>query len=309
MNITSRITSATFSACIVKKEDLPKDDLPIVALLGRSNVGKSSLINSLTGRKELARTSSTPGKTLTMNFYCINDAFYLVDLPGYGYAKASKATRNKIQSMMDDFFTNCTNLKGVVQIIDIRHKPTPLDIQMHNWIKEQRINGFVVLTKSDKLSNQQVIKMRSQILKEITDIYAIVYSSKLVLGRDEFLDALEKILAGYEFKIIDSKQKLSDSSISPQETRMNSSSHIDEKPVSTQKVSRPKMTGETQNKPKIVERDNSRNNNQTHRNNMNRDNPRSNRRDLPNRGKPIDSTSRRSRNRQPRNDGKGSKRD
>ncbi len=309
MNITSRITSATFSACIVKKEDLPKDDLPIVALLGRSNVGKSSLINSLTGRKELARTSSTPGKTLTMNFYCINDAFYLVDLPGYGYAKASRATRNKIQSMMDDFFTNCTNLKGVVQIIDIRHKPTPLDIQMHNWIKEQRINGFVVLTKSDKLSNQQVLKMRSQILKEITDIYAIVYSSKLVLGRDEFLDALEKILAGYEFKILDSKQKLSESSNSQQEPRLNSTSHTDEKPVSTQKVSRPRMTGEAQNKPKNVERENSRNNNQTHRNNINRDNSRSNRRDIPNRGKSMDSTSRHNRNRQPRNDGKGSRRD
>ncbi len=98
MNITSRITSATFSACITKKEDFPKDDLPIIALVGRSNVGKSSLINSLTGRKELARTSSTPGKTLTMNFYCINDAYYLVDLPGYGYAMASKSTGMEIQA-------------------------------------------------------------------------------------------------------------------------------------------------------------------------------------------------------------------
>ncbi len=299
MNITSRITSATFSACIVKKEDLPKDDLPIVALLGRSNVGKSSLINSLTGRKELARTSSTPGKTLTMNFYCINDAFYLVDLPGYGYAKASKATRNKIQAMMDDFFTSCTNLKGVVQIVDIRHKPTPLDIQMHNWIKEQRINGFVVLTKSDKLSNQQVVKMRSQILKEISGTYAIVYSSKLVLGRDEFLDALEKILAGFEFKIVDSKQKSFDQDLPSEE----------EKAPSQPKVSRPKMTGETQNRQKAAEKEDSRNNNQPIRNNSNRDNSRPNRREFQNRGRSSENNARRNRNRQPRNEIKSPRRD
>ena len=299
MNITSRITSATFSACIVKKEDLPKDDLPIVALLGRSNVGKSSLINSLTGRKELARTSSTPGKTLTMNFYCINDAFYLVDLPGYGYAKASKATRNKIQAMMDDFFTSCTNLKGVVQIVDIRHKPTPLDIQMHNWIKEQRINGFVVLTKSDKLSNQQVVKMRSQILKEISGTYAIVYSSKLVLGRDEFLDALEKILAGFEFKIVDSKQKSFDQELPSEE----------EKVASQPKVSRPKMSGETQNRPKATDKEDSRNNTQPIRNNSNRDNSRPNRREFQNRGRSSENNVRRNRNRQPRNEIKSPRRD
>ena len=304
MNITSRITSATFSACIVKKEDLPKDDLPIVALLGRSNVGKSSLINSLTGRKELARTSSTPGKTLTMNFYCINDAFYLVDLPGYGYAKASKSTRNKIQAMMDDFFTYCTNLKGVVQIIDIRHKPTPLDIQMHNWIKEQRINGFVVLTKSDKLSNQQVVKMRSQILKEISGTFAIIYSSKLVLGRDEFLDALEKILAGYEFKVVEQKQKIIE------QDNFQTDLQPEEKSSGSQKVSRPRMTGETQKRQKPVDKEEVRGNNQSHRNSSNRDNNRSNRREFQNRGRQqSDNTIRHGRNRQPRNENKSSRRD
>ena len=202
---------------------MPKDDLPIIALVGRSNVGKSSLINSLTGRKELARTSSMPGKTLTMNFYCINDAFYIVDLPGYGFAKASKATRNKIQLMMNDFFTSCNNLKGVVQIIDIRHKPSPLDIQMYNWLKEQHFNGFVVLTKIDKLSNQQVIKMRSLILNELTGIYSMLYSSKDVIGRDEFLDAIEKILAGYQFKIVEPKSKTTvTNEVSSKETNPNS---------------------------------------------------------------------------------------
>lgn len=198
--MTIKITSAVFSACIVSKDELPKDDLPIVALVGRSNVGKSSLINSLCGRKELARTSSMPGKTLTINFYCINDAFYLVDLPGYGYAKASKATKARIQVMMNEFFGECDNLKGVIQVLDIRHRPSKLDMQMRDWIVEQRFNGFVVLTKNDKLSNQQSLKMRASISKDIGGAYAVVYSSKSNVGKDDFLDALEKVIAGYAFK-------------------------------------------------------------------------------------------------------------
>jgi GTP-binding protein len=198
--MTIKITSATFSACITSKNELPKDNLPIVALVGRSNVGKSSMINSVTGRKELARTSSMPGKTLTINFYCINDAFYIVDLPGYGYAKASKATKTRIQQMMNEFFGECQNLKGVIQVLDIRHRPSTLDLQMRDWIIEQRFNGFVVLTKSDKLSNQQSIKMRNAISKDIGGAYMVPYSSKSVAGRDDFLDALEKVVAGFTFK-------------------------------------------------------------------------------------------------------------
>lgn len=232
--MTNRITAATFSACITNKEGLPKDDLPIIALVGRSNVGKSSLINSLTGRKELARTSSLPGKTLTINFYCINDAFYLVDLPGYGFAKASKVTRAKIQAMMDEFFLNCNNLKGVAQIVDIRHKPSPLDVQMHNWLREQRINNIVVLTKTDKVSNQQGIKTRNAILREIRGSYAMNYSSKTLVGRDEFLDAIEKIIAGFEFKVNES----------PRPSKQTRNDDVDDAQPQ-EKVSRPKMTGET----------------------------------------------------------------
>lgn len=207
--MTIKITSATFSACITSKDGLPADDLPIVALVGRSNVGKSSLINALTGRKELARTSSMPGKTLTINFYCINEMFYLVDLPGYGYAKASKVTRARIQAMMNEFFAECKNLKGVVQVVDIRHKPSPLDIQMHEWIRDQKLNNFAVLTKADKLSNQQAIKMRNTILHDIKNVYTMFYSSKTLAGREEFLDAIEKVISGLEFKASDLKQKRS----------------------------------------------------------------------------------------------------
>ena len=299
MNITSRITSAVFSACITNKNDLPKDDLPIIALVGRSNVGKSSLINSLTGRKELARTSSMPGKTLTMNFYCINDAFYLVDLPGYGFAKASKATRNKIQAMMDDFFNYCTNLKGVVQIVDIRHKPSPLDIQMHNWLKEQHLNGFVVMTKSDKLSNQQCIKMRSQILKEIKGIYSMVYSSKSLVGRDEFLDAVEKIIAGFEFKLVEAKKSSTNNEIKSEED-----SSEDKKTVQ-QKVSRPRMEIEGQNHVKPEKNDGQQQTSGFIRKaRMNRDKDRPNRREFQDRSK---SNAVRRNKRLPRSENNGSR--
>lgn len=205
--MTIKITSATFSACIVSSSALPADELPVIALVGRSNVGKSSLINAVTGRKELARTSSMPGKTLTINFYCINEAFYIVDLPGYGYAKASKVTRARIQSMMNEFFAECKNLKGVVQVLDIRHKPSPLDIQMQDWIRDQKFNHFAVLTKADKLSNQQAIKMRASISRDIKGAYSIFFSAKSVSGKDDFLDAIEKVIAGLEFKSGDGRQK------------------------------------------------------------------------------------------------------
>lgn len=202
-----KITSATFSACVTSKDALPADNLPVVALVGRSNVGKSSLINTVTGRKELAKTSSLPGKTLTINFYCINEQFYIVDLPGYGYAKASKVTRQRIQAMMNEFFSECKNLKGVIQFLDVRHKPSPLDIQMNEWIKEQKLNFIAVLTKADKISHQQVQKMRASILKDLRMNFALVFSTKNLSGKEEFLDAIEKIINGFEFKSIDNRPR------------------------------------------------------------------------------------------------------
>ncbi len=199
--MTIKITSATFHACVTNKAAIPDDNLPIVALVGRSNVGKSSLINALCGRKELARTSSLPGKTLTINFYLINEAFYIVDLPGYGYAKASKVTRQKIQAMMNEFFGECNRLKGVIQILDVRHKPSALDVQMFSWIRDQKFNYLAVLTKMDKLSNQQGLKMRKEILRDIKVDFALTFSAKTKAGKDEFLDALEKITSGADLGI------------------------------------------------------------------------------------------------------------
>lgn len=195
-----KITSALFTACITSKDALPQDNLPIIALVGRSNVGKSSLINALTNRRELARTSSLPGKTLTINFYNINEQFYIVDLPGYGYAKASKVTRQRIQAMMNEFFAECKNLKGVVQILDSRHKPSTLDVQMYDWLRDQKFNYLSVITKTDKLSNQMLSKMKKTILKELGQTFALQFSAKTLAGKEDFLDAVEKMLAGFQFK-------------------------------------------------------------------------------------------------------------
>ena len=198
-----KVTSALFTACITSKDGLPDDNMPIIALVGRSNVGKSSLINTIANRRELARTSSMPGKTLTINFYNFNDQFYIVDLPGYGYAKASKVTRQRIQGMMNEFFAESKNLKGVIQILDTRHKPSSLDIQMHQWLRDQKFNYLAVITKTDKLSNQMAIKMKKTILKEMGLNFALSFSSQSLTGKDDFLDAVEKILAGYQFKSAD----------------------------------------------------------------------------------------------------------
>lgn len=194
-----KVTAAMFTACVTGAESLPADNLPVIAFVGRSNVGKSSLINTLVQRREMAKTSSTPGKTLTINFYLINEAFYIVDLPGYGYSKASKVTREKIQKMMDDFFEKCPNLKGILQIMDIRHPPSTLDKQMFFWLRERKINFLLVLNKSDKLGIQAVLRTQRQTMKDLRINRVIPFSSKTRQGREELLDTLGIMLEGGDF--------------------------------------------------------------------------------------------------------------
>jgi len=197
--MTVKVTSAIFSACVTGKDALPSDGLPVIALVGRSNVGKSSLINALAGRRELAKTSSSPGKTLTINFYQFNETFYIVDLPGYGYAKASKITRERIQKMMDEFFEACPTLKSVVQILDLRHAPSSLDKQMFKWIQDQNFNYLAILNKSDKLSAQQQIRMFRQIMSDLhSDAPAIAFSNQTNQGKEEVLEAFTRLAAGEE---------------------------------------------------------------------------------------------------------------
>jgi GTP-binding protein len=160
-----KIKSAEIVISAVKPAQYPEEDIPEVAFAGRSNVGKSSSINMLTNRRKLARTSSSPGKTQTINFYRINNEFGLVDLPGYGYAKVSKSNKETWGKMIETYLTSRKNLLEVFQLVDIRHKPTEQDRQMYSWIKHFGFNGIVVVTKADKVNRGE----RQRHLKEIRE--------------------------------------------------------------------------------------------------------------------------------------------
>lgn len=161
------IKSSSYAVSAVREDQYPKDDLPEIALSGRSNVGKSSLINTLLNRKSLARTSSQPGKTQTLNFYLVNDEFYLVDVPGYGYARVSQKKRQEFGEMIQDYLETRPNLKGLVILIDSRHEPTKDDIAMYNYAQYLNLPILVVCTKIDKIKRSQVNKVMSRLKKNI----------------------------------------------------------------------------------------------------------------------------------------------
>jgi len=151
-----KIHHAEFVTSAFRNDDYPRDVYPEVAFAGRSNVGKSSLINTLMNRKNLARTSSAPGKTQSINFYLINEALYFVDLPGYGYAKVPQQTRSQWRAMIERYFTNRPSLRGVIVLTDARIGPTPLDVQLKEWLDDLRIPARYVATKVDKLSKNRL---------------------------------------------------------------------------------------------------------------------------------------------------------
>ncbi|PEG87166.1 MULTISPECIES: ribosome biogenesis GTP-binding protein YihA/YsxC [unclassified Lactobacillus] len=161
------IKSSSYAVSAVREDQYPKDDLPEIALSGRSNVGKSSLINTLLNRKNLARTSSQPGKTQTLNFYLVNDEFYLVDVPGYGYARVSQKKRQEFGEMIQDYLETRPNLKGLVILIDSRHEPTKDDIAMYNYAQYLNLPILVVCTKIDKIKKSQVNKVMSRLKKNM----------------------------------------------------------------------------------------------------------------------------------------------
>ncbi|NMA86344.1 MAG: YihA family ribosome biogenesis GTP-binding protein [Tissierellia bacterium] len=179
------------------KKQYPNEDLPEIAFAGRSNVGKSSFINSLVNRKSLARTSGKPGKTRTINFYNVNDEFRLVDLPGYGYAQVSKEEKKKWGHIIEEYLNTRENLVEVVQLVDIRHSPTEEDLMMHNWIRAYGYRGLVVATKGDKI-NKNKYPAQTKAIKnklEIEDSSLIIpYSSlnkmNIDIIWDEFYDIL-----------------------------------------------------------------------------------------------------------------------
>jgi len=175
---------------------LPENDKPEVAFAGKSNVGKSSLINSLINRKALARTSSQPGKTQTINYYNVNDALYFVDLPGYGYAKTSESIREKWGKMVEGYLTSSKQLKQVFLLIDIRHEPSNNDKIMYEWIVYHGFNPVIVATKQDKLKRSQIqkhIKMIREGLGAGPETKIFPFSSLSKQGKDEIWDYIKGI--------------------------------------------------------------------------------------------------------------------
>ena len=161
------IKKSEYAVSAVKESQYPKDNFPEIALAGRSNVGKSSLINTLINRKNLARTSSQPGKTQTLNFYRINGEFYLVDVPGYGYAKVSQKKRQEFGEMIQDYLETRENLKGLMILVDGRHEPTKDDIAMYQYAQYLDLPILVVATKIDKIKKSQMNKAISVIKKSL----------------------------------------------------------------------------------------------------------------------------------------------
>ena len=175
---------------------LPDNALPEVAFAGKSNVGKSSLINALLNRKNLARTSSQPGKTQTINFYNLNGELYLVDLPGYGYAKVSAETKEKWGRMVERYLVTSRQLKTVFLLIDIRHEPSANDAGMYEWIKDKGYSPVIILTKLDKINRSQTakqVKLIREKLKAGKETLMIPFSAVTKQGRDEILAEMSKV--------------------------------------------------------------------------------------------------------------------
>lgn len=197
-----KIKNSDFVTSAVKKEQYPTTGLPEIAFVGRSNVGKSSIINALTNRKKLAKVSQTPGKTRLINFFVINNGeFHLVDLPGYGYAKVSKTEKASWGNTIETYLSGRSELKRVVLLVDSRHKPTADDIQMHEWIKFYGYDEVIIATKSDKLSNNELRKKEKDIretLKLTKEDTLYFFSSVNKKGRDELIDNLFNVLVENE---------------------------------------------------------------------------------------------------------------
>lgn len=191
-----KINKADFMLCAAWKSQWPSQDLPEICLAGRSNVGKSSFINTVTGRNKLAKVSGTPGKTRTLNFFNINDELRLVDVPGYGYAKVSDKIKESFGEMIDTYLRERETLKGLVLIVDYRHKPTRDDIEMYQYAKYYHIPVIVIATKEDKLKRND-LKKNEKLIKETLEFNKndqfIRFSSLTKTGIDDVWDAILKL--------------------------------------------------------------------------------------------------------------------
>ena len=193
-----KITSIELVISAVRRSQYPEDYKPEFLLVGRSNVGKSSFINTLINRKNFARTSSRPGKTQTLNFFKVNDSFYFVDVPGYGFAKVSKKLKNKFGMIIEDYLEVRENLKRVFMLVDFRHKPTEDDVLMYNFLAYYKIPVTIVATKADKVKKSAFEKNKNIIIKTlgIKNEDLILFSTITKIGKQDVFDIIEKEVSG-----------------------------------------------------------------------------------------------------------------
>ncbi|MCL2360947.1 MAG: ribosome biogenesis GTP-binding protein YihA/YsxC [Defluviitaleaceae bacterium] len=194
--IEKNIAKAEYTTTAVKPDQFPTNGWPEVAFVGRSNVGKSSLINALVNRKKLARTSQHPGKTRTINFFNIEDRLYFVDLPGYGYAKVSKSESAKWGQMVDGYLQDRPQLKHIFLLMDIRHEPSAMDKQIHEWCVHYHLPYSIIATKSDKIKKSQVPKHLAVIRKTLGEEQPpLPFSSESWEGREELWEVIDTVCA------------------------------------------------------------------------------------------------------------------
>ena len=220
-----KVNSSDFIISAVGPDQYPDDALPEIALAGRSNVGKSSLINKMINRKNLARTSSTPGKTQHMNYYLINEMMYFVDFPGYGYAKVSKTQRAVWGKMVEKYLSERDTLRLVLLIVDLRHSPTSNDKMMFDWLKHYDLPMCVVATKADKIPKsrwQKHIKNMKQELGVLPGDNFIPFSSELGLGKEELWGLIDGYVLSSKTETPDSE----DGDMPVDETQSEESSNI-----------------------------------------------------------------------------------
>lgn len=197
------IKTANFFVSSQKISQCPKPNLPEYAFIGRSNVGKSSLINMLTGHKDLAKTSSTPGKTKLINHFIINESWYLVDLPGYGFAKLSKSIKEKWQKMIEDYLSYRENLMCIFVLVDSRLEPQKIDLQFIEWLGTNQIPFSIVFTKTDKISEKQLAKsvdlFKAKLFEQWEELPEMFYSSsKNSNGKEQIISYIESTLSLFE---------------------------------------------------------------------------------------------------------------
>lgn len=191
------IKNPRFEISVMNKSQYPKNNLPEIVLAGKSNVGKSSFVNSMTNRKSLARTSSAPGKTRQLNFYNMDDKFYFVDLPGYGYSEMSKAEQVKVGASTESYLKSRKNINLIILLIDIRHKPSENDIMMLDFIKHTGKHYIVITSKADKIAKTKVSSCVADIAKilDVPEDLIFAYSSETKLNQETIWEVIEESLA------------------------------------------------------------------------------------------------------------------